>query len=152
MLVLWQSECMFGGQVDSLETMKQAAQELHKLGPRFVLVKGGHLIDEAKSEDASSSGTTRARCLWHTPGSCHFEVRNSSCEGVCASAADAFHGHRCPHAALPIPFKAPLQLLGLMIAELNQRHQRLSTCLRACLLMQLELLPGTSQPRSHCFM
>ena len=63
---------MFGGQVDSLETMKQAAQELHKLGPRFVLVKGGHLIDEAKSEDSRSSGMTRAIRAWHTPVLCPF--------------------------------------------------------------------------------
>ncbi|KAK9833927.1 hypothetical protein WJX74_010080 [Apatococcus lobatus] len=49
-----------GKKVDSLETMKEAATELHRMGPQFVLVKGGHLIDEAKSEDVTSSGRKAA--------------------------------------------------------------------------------------------
>ena len=40
-------------QVDSLETMREAAKQLHELGPRYVVVKGGHLIDEVKDEDGS---------------------------------------------------------------------------------------------------
>ncbi|MCT4564338.1 MAG: bifunctional hydroxymethylpyrimidine kinase/phosphomethylpyrimidine kinase [Maledivibacter sp.] len=33
--------------IDNLEAMKEAAKKLHQLGPSYVLVKGGHLSDDA---------------------------------------------------------------------------------------------------------
>ena len=36
-----------GGEIASLEDMREAARALHSLGPRFVLIKGGHLAGDA---------------------------------------------------------------------------------------------------------
>jgi len=36
-----------GGEVDDVAGMRQAAEQLGRLGPRAVLVKGGHLASEA---------------------------------------------------------------------------------------------------------
>ncbi len=42
-----EAEVMVGYTIDSLEGMKRAARDLHALGCRYVLVKGGHLCDDA---------------------------------------------------------------------------------------------------------
>ena len=43
---LYEASILCGFEVDSLEGMREAAREIHKLGPKLVLVKGGHLEDE----------------------------------------------------------------------------------------------------------
>lgn len=40
---LHEAGALLGAEVDTLDDMKTAAKELHNLGPRSVLVKGGHL-------------------------------------------------------------------------------------------------------------
>jgi hydroxymethylpyrimidine/phosphomethylpyrimidine kinase len=40
---LYEAGGLLDGEVESLEDMKEAARALHELGPRSVLVKGGHL-------------------------------------------------------------------------------------------------------------
>jgi hydroxymethylpyrimidine/phosphomethylpyrimidine kinase len=39
-----------GGEITSLESMREAARALHDLGPRYVLVKGGHLPREMATD------------------------------------------------------------------------------------------------------
>lgn len=40
-----EAEILSGIKVNNLQEMKKAAKKLHKMGPRYVLVKGGHLED-----------------------------------------------------------------------------------------------------------
>lgn len=42
-----EAEVILGYSIDTLELMKKAAKELHALGASYVLVKGGHLNDDA---------------------------------------------------------------------------------------------------------
>ncbi|KAL3147596.1 hypothetical protein ABBQ38_014648 [Trebouxia sp. C0009 RCD-2024] len=50
-----EASALLGGQpVDDLDSMKQAAQELHKLGPKYILIKGGHLIEPPSSTHAQA--------------------------------------------------------------------------------------------------
>ena len=43
---LYEAESLVGGEVTDLDEMKEAARALHAMGPRSVLVKGGHLKAE----------------------------------------------------------------------------------------------------------
>ena len=43
---LYEAEGLVGSEVTSLDEMKEAARALHAMGPRSVLVKGGHLQSE----------------------------------------------------------------------------------------------------------
>lgn len=42
-----EAEEILGIEIKDMDTMKEAAVKLHKLGPKYVLVKGGHLENEA---------------------------------------------------------------------------------------------------------
>jgi hydroxymethylpyrimidine/phosphomethylpyrimidine kinase len=42
---LYEAGALLGRKIESIDDMKSAAEELHALGPRAVLVKGGHLPD-----------------------------------------------------------------------------------------------------------
>jgi hydroxymethylpyrimidine/phosphomethylpyrimidine kinase len=42
-----EAELITGAPIETIENMRQAAQKLHELGPPLVLVKGGHLSDDA---------------------------------------------------------------------------------------------------------
>lgn len=42
-----EAEAILGYKIDTIELMQKAALDLHKLGCRYVLVKGGHLANEA---------------------------------------------------------------------------------------------------------
>ncbi|DBB00608.1 TPA: hypothetical protein ACH3X3_002298 [Trebouxia sp. C0006] len=55
--------------VSDLPTMKQAAKDLHKLGPQYVLIKGGHLITAPSDPNRSSSDSqpSPASAPSHTP-------------------------------------------------------------------------------------
>ena len=44
---LFEAGSLTGSQVSTLEQMKEAATAIHAMGPRFVLVKGGHLGGDA---------------------------------------------------------------------------------------------------------
>jgi hydroxymethylpyrimidine/phosphomethylpyrimidine kinase len=43
---LYEAEGLVGSEVTSLDEMREAAREVHAMGPRSVLVKGGHLQSE----------------------------------------------------------------------------------------------------------
>lgn len=55
--------------VSDLATMKQAAKDLHKLGPKYVLIKGGHLIAAPSDPNCSSSDSqpSPSSALGQTP-------------------------------------------------------------------------------------
>jgi hydroxymethylpyrimidine/phosphomethylpyrimidine kinase len=42
-----EASVLSGIPVGGVEAMKEAAEEIHRLGPKYVLIKGGHLRDEA---------------------------------------------------------------------------------------------------------
>ncbi len=42
-----EAETILGYTIDTVELMKKAAKDLHKIGSKYVLVKGGHLQNEA---------------------------------------------------------------------------------------------------------
>lgn len=42
-----EAEVILGYKIDTLSLMEKAAKELHALGCKYVLVKGGHLVDDA---------------------------------------------------------------------------------------------------------
>jgi len=42
-----EAEVIVGYKIDTIELMQQAARDMHKLGCHYVLVKGGHLEDDA---------------------------------------------------------------------------------------------------------
>jgi hydroxymethylpyrimidine/phosphomethylpyrimidine kinase len=44
---LYEAGALLEREVDSLESMREAAKALHEMGPGFVLVKGGHLPGDA---------------------------------------------------------------------------------------------------------
>jgi len=65
----------------SIDEMRIAARELHKLGPRYVLLKGGHL-DSAESTDILDDGITQIEL--HAP---RIATRNTHGTGCTLSAA-----------------------------------------------------------------
>ncbi len=65
----------------SLEEMRRAARALHALGPRYVLLKGGHL-DGAESIDLLDDGVTQIEL--HSP---RIATRNTHGTGCTLSAA-----------------------------------------------------------------
>jgi len=42
-----EAEVIVGYPIDTIELMQKAARDMHQLGCQFVLVKGGHLVDDA---------------------------------------------------------------------------------------------------------
>jgi hydroxymethylpyrimidine/phosphomethylpyrimidine kinase len=53
---LYEAEGIIGGKVSTRHEMRDAAQEIHAMGPRSVLVKGGHLTDDARAVDVFFDG------------------------------------------------------------------------------------------------
>jgi hydroxymethylpyrimidine/phosphomethylpyrimidine kinase len=54
---LHEAEALLGASVRTLDDMRSAARALHDLGPRFVLVKGGHASSEGEAIDVGYDGT-----------------------------------------------------------------------------------------------
>ncbi len=52
----FEAEVLTGLKVNSEVEMKEAARAIHALGPRFVVVKGGHVQDSAQSTDLLFDG------------------------------------------------------------------------------------------------
>lgn len=53
---LYEAQAITGMTIDTVERMREAAQRIHGLGPRVVIVKGGHL--EGQAEDIIYDGRT----------------------------------------------------------------------------------------------
>lgn len=76
-----EAEALTGRRVDNLETMRLAARDLHRMGARWVVVKGGHLGGGAEAVDIVFDGQSftemRAprRATVHTHGTgCTFSA------------------------------------------------------------------------------
>lgn len=55
---LHEARALCGFEITTLEAMRRAAQTIHRLGPRYVVVKGGHLPAESDAIDLLYDGET----------------------------------------------------------------------------------------------
>lgn len=85
-----EAEALAGSPIDSLEGMREAARAIHALGPRAVVVKGGHLVADADAVDLLFEGDTfvelRAQ-RFETP-----HTHGTGCTFASAIAAGLAHG------------------------------------------------------------
>lgn len=92
-----EAETLVGGKIASVDDMREAARRLHALGPRWVVMKGGHLGGDGPVPDILSDG----REFWlresprlvtpHTHGTgCTFSAAMTACLAAGGSVPDAF--------------------------------------------------------------
>ncbi len=81
---LFEAAALVGSEIDSLDAMKSAALRLHDLGPRTVLVKGGHLETEGDAVDIFFDGNEM-----HELRSSRYETQDTHGTGCALSAAIA---------------------------------------------------------------
>ena len=87
---LREAEVLTGGTITKQEHLKQAVQQIFELGPRSVIIKGGHFADPKQSTDYFFDGEE----FISFPGS-RFETQNthgSGCTFASAIAAHLAHG------------------------------------------------------------
>jgi hypothetical protein len=72
------------GSITTVEHMREAAVQLHKLGCTHVLVKGGHLGDDAAAVDVLYDG--QRRLVLHELGGYYYVLIVVSCPRACLSA------------------------------------------------------------------
>jgi hydroxymethylpyrimidine/phosphomethylpyrimidine kinase len=102
-----EAETLVGGPIGTLEEMREAARRLHALGPRWVVVKGGHMSGETVT-DLLYDGTTFQSLdtprieTPHTHGTgCTFSAAMAACLAKGQSVPDAFAAaKRYTHAAI----------------------------------------------------
>jgi hydroxymethylpyrimidine/phosphomethylpyrimidine kinase len=70
--------------VESVDGLRQAAEAVLELGPRWVLVKGGHLPDNEDATDLLTDGE-----VWHEVSSRRIETRDTHGTGCTLAAAIA---------------------------------------------------------------
>jgi hydroxymethylpyrimidine kinase/phosphomethylpyrimidine kinase len=87
-----------GRQLDSIETMEEAARELQALGPALVIVKGGHLRLENQAVDVAFDGHTVT--LLRAPWVDTRNVHGTGCSFAAAIAANLALGHGPLQAAM----------------------------------------------------
>jgi len=94
-----EASVLLGGvEIGTLAAMHAAAARLHKLGPRWVLLKGGHLEGEAESVDVLYGGPGRAYEL-RAPRVATRNTHGTGCTLASAIAAHLARGHAAPRAA-----------------------------------------------------
>lgn len=54
---IFEAEALVGYDIENLEAMKRAAKDLHELGCRWVIVKGGHMAIEGQAMDVVYNGS-----------------------------------------------------------------------------------------------
>jgi hydroxymethylpyrimidine/phosphomethylpyrimidine kinase len=81
-----EAECLLATKIDDLNGMEKAAQELCRLGPQAVLIKGGHLNNKEESSDYLFIQTT-ATGYWLSQTRIH--TQNTHGTGCTLSAAIA---------------------------------------------------------------
>jgi hydroxymethylpyrimidine/phosphomethylpyrimidine kinase len=91
-----EAETLVGGPIGTPEEMREAARRLHALGPRWVVVKGGHMGGETVT-DLLYDGTTFHSLATpriatpHTHGTgCTFSASMTACLAKGQSVPDAF--------------------------------------------------------------
>jgi hydroxymethylpyrimidine/phosphomethylpyrimidine kinase len=102
-----EAETLVGGPIRTPEEMREAARRLHALGPRWVVVKGGHMGGEVVTDllyDGTSfqSLDTPRIDTPHTHGTgCTFSAAMAACLAKGQSVPDAFAAaKRYTHAAI----------------------------------------------------
>ncbi|UCF62684.1 MAG: bifunctional hydroxymethylpyrimidine kinase/phosphomethylpyrimidine kinase [bacterium] len=81
---IFEAEALVGYTVDNLEKMKQAARDLHQLGCRWVVIKGGHISLENQSMDVVFNGSD-----YYILKSVRFDTRNTHGTGCTFASAIA---------------------------------------------------------------
>jgi hydroxymethylpyrimidine/phosphomethylpyrimidine kinase len=102
-----EAETLVGGRIRTPEEMREAARRLHALGPRWVVVKGGHMGGETVTDllfdgrSFQSLDTPRIDTP-HTHGTgCTFSAAMAACLAKGQSVPDAFaSAKRYTHAAI----------------------------------------------------
>ncbi|HEU4481025.1 MAG TPA: bifunctional hydroxymethylpyrimidine kinase/phosphomethylpyrimidine kinase [Actinomycetota bacterium] len=87
---LFEAGALVGGDVVTLEDMKEAAVRLHDLGPAAVLVKGGHLPDVDRSVDVFFDGGSVE--LFDSPRFDTDDTHGTGCALSAAITARLAHG------------------------------------------------------------
>ena len=93
---LYEASGLIGREVSTLAQMKDAARELHGLGPRNVLIKGGHLEDEADAVDVLYDGAELVEL--RGPRFDTKDTHGTGCALSAAVAARLAHGDTVPAA------------------------------------------------------
>jgi hydroxymethylpyrimidine/phosphomethylpyrimidine kinase len=86
-----EAQVLCGFQINNLEDMRRAAEAIHRLGPRNVVVKGGHLPDTSDAIDLLYDGE-----VFHEFRAARIETKNShgtGCTFASASAAELAKEH-----------------------------------------------------------
>ncbi len=102
-----EAETLVGGPIQTVDDMKEAARRLHDFGPRWIVVKGGHMGGETVT-DLLYDGTgfqlldTPRIDTVHTHGTgCTFSAAMVACLAKSQSVPDAFAAaKRYTHAAI----------------------------------------------------
>jgi hydroxymethylpyrimidine/phosphomethylpyrimidine kinase len=92
-----EASILTGLNVNDPESMCEAARQLHELGPRYVLVKGGHLGINERAYDVLYDGTD-----FHEFRSVRLPVKNArgtGCTFAACITAELAKGHDVPTAA-----------------------------------------------------
>ena len=102
-----EAETLIGASIDTPEAMREAARRLHALGPRWVVVKGGHMQGETVTDllyDGVTFQTldTPRIATPHTHGTgCTFSAAMTACLAQGRGVPDAFAAaKRYTHAAI----------------------------------------------------
>ena len=102
-----EAETLVGGPISTMEEMREAARRLHALGPRWIVVKGGHMDGETVTDLLYDGATfqsldTPRIDTPHTHGTgCTFSAAMTACLAKGQSVPDAFAAaKRYTHAAI----------------------------------------------------
>lgn len=79
---LYEAAGLLGREVSTLDEMRSAARDIQELGPRSVLIKGGHLADEADAIDVFFDGSEM-----HELRAPRFDSKDTHGTGCALSAA-----------------------------------------------------------------
>jgi hydroxymethylpyrimidine/phosphomethylpyrimidine kinase len=86
-----EAETLVGGPIETVDDMKAAAQRLHDLGPRWIVVKGGHMGGETVTDLLYDGTAFQSLDTPHTHGTgCTFSAAMTACLAKGQSVPDAF--------------------------------------------------------------
>jgi hydroxymethylpyrimidine/phosphomethylpyrimidine kinase len=81
---IFEAEVLIGYKIEDLKAMQKAAKDLHELGCRWVVVKGGHLNMEGQAIDVVYNGSD-----YYFLKSAHFDSQNTHGTGCTFASAIA---------------------------------------------------------------
>ena len=87
-----EARVLCGFEITSLDAMRRAAQAIHRLGPRHVVVKGGHLADTPDAVDVLYDGESFRE--FRAPRVETKNTHGTGCTFGSAIAAELAKGHR----------------------------------------------------------